>query len=319
MKEHYPTSTVPPLIVTFQCGYCPKGLFGTLITYLINDEMQSHFGWELDTELMYRDQVSFQVGPYDIVTLRFLPTHLQISCCESNPELPRIDCPKESVCQEILQSVQKGIMSITRAMNYFKAQHSFTFYCTSGTEKCSRNPHPAKLMKYKEQLCSLKCENLKKCFDLPPGFKKWQLDSPLQPVEATVYTGQRTDPCTKLEKQHFPSLYRQLSEHASKWKEIGTDLGFLHGELSNIEAMPSLHHEAPKGFLREMLSQYLEWAPGDSRGSKEYATLGALKEAVSRAELGKTAKELAIEVILSVDAATTSTAHASVSATKSDN
>ena len=311
IKEHDPTSTVPPLIVTFRCGYCPKGLFGTLISYLINDEMLSDFEWELDTEMICRDEVSFQVGPYDIVTLKILSTHLQISCCESNPKLPRKHCRKECVCQEILQSVQKGIMNITREINYMNAQHSFTFYCTSDTEKCSRYPHPAKLMKHRDQLCSLKCASLKKCFPLPPGYEIWQLDSSSPPVEATVNTLRLTDPCTKLEKEHLSSLYRQLSEHASKWKEIGTYLGFHGGELSNIEAKPSLHHESPKGFLLELLSEFLEWAPGDSRGSKEYATLGALKEAVRDAGLGKMAAELAIDVILPVDAATTSRTHAS--------
>ena len=50
VKQNVYNSTIPQLIATFQCGYCPKGLFGTLITFLINDEMQSDFEWELNTE-----------------------------------------------------------------------------------------------------------------------------------------------------------------------------------------------------------------------------------------------------------------------------
>ena len=68
--------------------------------------------------------------------------------------------------------------------------------------------------------------------------------------------------------------------------------------------------------MREMLSRFFEWAPGDTRGSTQYSTLGALKEAVSQAGLGVTAAELAIDNIQPTDAATTSTGHASVSATK---
>ena len=52
-KQNIHNSTIPPLIVTFQCGYCPKGLFGTLITYLINDEMKSDFEWELVTDKIF--------------------------------------------------------------------------------------------------------------------------------------------------------------------------------------------------------------------------------------------------------------------------
>ena len=138
VKQNVYNSTIPPLIATFQCGYCPKGLFGTLITYLINDEMQSDFEWELNTENIYRDEVCFQVGPYDTVTIRFMPTHLQISCAESNPELPRINCTQEDICQEVRESVEKGIKTVTSAINYIKAQHSFTFYCTS--DVCSEDP-----------------------------------------------------------------------------------------------------------------------------------------------------------------------------------
>ena len=67
-------------MVTVQCGNCPKGLFGTLVTYLINNEMESDFEWELVVvmEKIYRGEVCFQVGPYDTVTVRFLPTHLEM-------------------------------------------------------------------------------------------------------------------------------------------------------------------------------------------------------------------------------------------------
>lgn len=43
-----------------------------------------------------------------------------------------------------------------------------------------------------------------------------------------------------------------------------------------------------------MLSDWLEWVPGDQQGSKHYATLEALKRAVSRTELGVTACDLTI-------------------------
>ena len=31
---------IPQFIVTFECGYCPKGLAGALIKYLIANEME---------------------------------------------------------------------------------------------------------------------------------------------------------------------------------------------------------------------------------------------------------------------------------------
>ena len=289
VKQNVYNSTIPQLIATFQCGYCPKGLFGTLITFLINDEMQSDFEWELSTENIYRDEVCFQVGPYDTVTIRFMPTHLQISCAESNPELPRINCTQEDICQEVRESVEKGIKTVTSAINYINAQHSFTFYCTSDT--CSKDPHPSKLKKIKGKLCSLMCDKLKeeeklKPFPLPSGYEKWQLCS--------------TEEChslkdsLRLSKCHYSFLFDKLSDYAAKWREIGTNLKFHQMELDTIQTKPLLLGGAPKSWLSAMISDWMEWAPGDNRGSTSYANLEDLKSAVSKAGFGVLAEELSL-------------------------
>ena len=273
VQQNVYNSTIPQLIATFQCGYCPKGLFGTLITYLINDEMQSDFEWELDTENIYRDEVCFQVGPYDTVTIRFMPTHLQISCAESNPDLPRINCTQEDICQEVRESVEKGIKTVTSAINYINAQHSFTFYCTS--DVCSEDPHPSKLKKLKEMLCSLKCEKLKKCFPLPSGYEKWRLCS--------------TEECHRLnpkERLDESFLIQQLSDCAAKWREIGTHLKFQQKKLDIIQAKPYLQSDAPRSWLSALISEWMERAPGGS------ASLKDLKSAVSKAGFGVIAAEL---------------------------
>ena len=288
-------STIPQLIVTFQCGYCPKGLFGTLITYLINNEMQSDFEWELNTDKIYRDEVCFQVGPYDTVTIRFLPIHLEITCVKCNPDLSRSNCTEESVCQEVCQSVENGIKTVTSAINYINAQHSFTFYCTSGSEECRRDPHPAKLMKFKGKLCNLKCDKVKNCFPLPSGFEKWQLDSSPQTFEPTTEVCH--DPKVKLDKRHCSSLISQLSNCAAKWREIGTHLEFQQGELSNIQAKPLLLSGAPQSWLSDLLSQWMERAPRDSHGSTKYATLEDLKSAVSKAGFGVVAARLSCQLL----------------------
>ena len=102
--------------------------------------MESDFEWELVTEKIYRDEVCFQVGPYDTVTIRFLPTHLEITCVESNPDLPRIDCTEESICQEVRQSVEKGIKVVTSAINYIKAQQFYKL-STAHLRAAMKNHH----------------------------------------------------------------------------------------------------------------------------------------------------------------------------------
>ena len=283
-KKNVSSSTIPQLIATFQCGYCPKGLFGTLITFLINNEMQSDIEWELDTDNVYRDEVCFQVGPYDTVTIRFMPTHLQISCAESNPDLPRINCTQEDVCQEVRESVEKGIKTVTSDINYINAQHSFTFYCTS--DVCSEDPHPSKLKEFKGKLCSLKCEKLKKPFPLPSGYEKWRLCS--------MTTKECHSLKERLNKCHCSFLVQQLSSCAYKWKDIGTHLKFQQEELNNILANPLFMNDAPTSWLSALVSDWLEWAPGDSRGSTNYANLEDIKSAVSKAGFGVVAEELSL-------------------------
>ena len=90
----------------------------------------------------------------------------------------------------------------------------------------------------------------------------------------------------------FPIIFDKLHPHSTKWKVIGEGLGFTRSELDTIEAAPRLYHGAPQSFLSEMLSKWLQWAPQDARGSKEYANIHSLKSAVDKAGLGRTAQEL---------------------------
>lgn len=80
--------------------------------------------------------------------------------------------------------------------------------------------------------------------------------------------------------------------YSSNWKTIGQGLGFNLAELAYIEDMRSLFNGAPYSYLTTMLSKWIEWFPGDDRGSSGYATKNALKKAVDEAGLGRTAREL---------------------------
>ena len=99
----------------------------------------------------------------------------------------------------------------------------------------------------------------------------------------------------RLTDKTLPVLFRKLKKHASKWREIGLHLGFLPGELSNIEARPNLIQGAPVSYLGALLEESIQWAPRDSRGSAGFATLDSLKAALVDAGLGAAAHDLKIE------------------------
>jgi hypothetical protein len=85
-----------------------------------------------------------------------------------------------------------------------------------------------------------------------------------------------------------------LSNCAAKWREIGIHLKFQQEELNVIEAKPLLMSGAPKSWLSALISDWMEWAPGDSRGSTTYANLKDLKSAVSEAGFGIVATKLSL-------------------------
>ena len=99
---------------------------------------------------------------------------------------------------------------------------------------------------------------------------------------------------TKLSDGHFPLIYEKLRPHSSKWQDIGTGLQFTSSELTNIRSNHLLLTTGPHGYLWEMLSQWLQWASGDARGSTDYATLEALRSAMDKAGLGRAAQELTL-------------------------
>ena len=63
-------------------------------------------------------------------------------------------------------------------------------------------------------------------------------------------------------------VYYKLVGHAAEWREIGKALGFSEGEMDKIQSNPLLLAKAPSSYLGKMLSLWLQWAPGDERGSK---------------------------------------------------
>ena len=132
---------ITPLIVTFKCGYCPKGL-GGLVNYLMTNEMNSIYQWKLLTDEIFRDQVSFEVGPLDTIILRILSTHLMFICIPELEFPDRSTCSIEHVCYEVQKAVDTGIRDVVKDLNFIttEVEPSYTFLCSC--VECE-NKHPA--------------------------------------------------------------------------------------------------------------------------------------------------------------------------------
>ena len=93
-----------------------------------------------------------------------------------------------------------------------------------------------------------------------------------------------------LKEEHFTALLSYIEDFSHKWYSIGMGLGFTTPELDHIKAMPSLLMMAPKSYLIELLSQWVQW-PTKKHPTKptlgafcstlrNYVNLGSLAETV---------------------------------------
>ena len=84
---------------------------------------------------------------------------------------------------------------------------------------------------------------------------------------------------------HHAVLCEILKPHATKWREIGQHLGFLPGDLDNIQAAPLLLQTAPVSWMNAVLEKFLKEREGGAK-------MSVLETALNKAGLGVTASQL---------------------------
>ena len=81
-----------------------------------------------------------------------------------------------------------------------------------------------------------------------------------------------------LREENLAILLETIKPATPQWKAVGLALGFLDHELTIIECTPLLIPDGPTGYFREMLSQWLRWAPPNH----SWPTLNALEAVLQR-------------------------------------
>ena len=87
--------------------------------------------------------------------------------------------------------------------------------------------------------------------------------------------------------------------HKCKWRNLGSALGFSKKELENIDHKyiyknykKNSSFKLQEDHLHILLRYWLQWYPGDNRGSTSFATYTQLKTALINAGLGVVARDL---------------------------
>ena len=83
----------------------------------------------------------------------------------------------------------------------------------------------------------------------------------------------------RLKEKDLANLTHILKGAVAKWKTIGLTLGIPDADLTAIERKPLLIPEGDSGYFRDMLSQWLKWAPPNHR----WPTLEALAMVLNEA------------------------------------
>ena len=133
----------PPLIVSFECGYCPVGVFSALVVYLLQHSQKktSTLKWKIPHgATVYRNKISFLVG-YDLnkITMIAKPTYFEVQYdCPAS----RLHTPVHTVCSHICEDILNGLAVVIGSRNYTcNTTPLIGFYCHRS--QCTPTPHIA--------------------------------------------------------------------------------------------------------------------------------------------------------------------------------
>ena len=164
-------SAIPPLRVAFESGYCPQGIFGSLVVKLLKNNKLSRFQWKLKQDRIYRNQICLSVGPYDSFEFSLFPMYINIALDTSIEHWRKV--PLGSVCCDVRRELEFSIHSITKALHYTeRAAHSLAFACP---EPPPHDQSHAATINFSPDgtSCTLTCPVTHNCHELPNGHKFW--------------------------------------------------------------------------------------------------------------------------------------------------
>ena len=122
------------LLVGFECGYCPVGLFTSLVVYLLSNKKNK---WSLSKDTQYRNEICFRVEFFYEVTFIARPTYLEIQVSRKSSH---VSGSHADVCQNIRSVVNEGINVVLKSLHYVDTKYYFGFLCP--LQDCKPS-HPA--------------------------------------------------------------------------------------------------------------------------------------------------------------------------------
>ena len=120
----------PPLLLRYNCGYFPTGVFPALIANLVSQQRED---WQMTTEGIRKNMVQFYIGDnYDMVTLISHPRFLEVVVSRQASS----QTSAESLCAFVRGIVQDTLDVVTSHLNYhFRMQYKLGFECSRESQE----------------------------------------------------------------------------------------------------------------------------------------------------------------------------------------
>ena len=161
---------IPPIMIVFESGFCPKGMFGALLVNLLKQRKLSQHDCKLKEDRIYRDQICLTIGPYDSFQFSLSPTYIRIALSTT------IDCDRKvslgRVCCDVRCEIESSILAITEALHYTqKAAHSLAFACPEPLPH--DQSHAATINFHNGEPCTMTCPKTRNIHNLPDRCLFW--------------------------------------------------------------------------------------------------------------------------------------------------
>ena len=172
--------TIPPLLITFKSGYCPKGLFGALVACIASKQV-ANCTLNLDEAKIHRDQICFTMGQYNLL-LRVNSAYIYIEIISSESGTPLSSLCTQ--CNDVRRLIFHNIMIACKTLHYLdNVSCCLSFECPCNGEQ--KGFHPAALREDKNN-CFL-CTQSKKVVEVRKECYMWlpQVSGQLHGVKHT--------------------------------------------------------------------------------------------------------------------------------------
>ena len=160
------SATIPPLLITFKSGYCPKGLFGALVARIVNKKVENCV-LNLDESKIYRYQICFKMDKHNLL-LRVNPAYIYIEVIPYSPDTPLSTLC--NICNGVCELIKESIKIACKMLHYSdNVNYSLSFECNDCDQQDTF--HPAVL---REDLNNcFWCNQSKKVVDVRKQCSMW--------------------------------------------------------------------------------------------------------------------------------------------------